>query len=198
MPENIKHKKIKPKNIKSGCEPIEIIKKFYDPASVTYQILLQHGQNVAQKALTVANRVLGLKPDLDFIYEAAMLHDIGIFMTNTSALGCTGIHNYICHGYLGRKILVEIGLPRHGLVCERHIGVGITIQDIKQHGLPLPERDMIPISIEEKIIAFADKFFSKSNLMATKEKSIQEIKSSLIKFGKDKVAIFQSWEELFG
>jgi uncharacterized protein len=182
-----------PKNIESPFDPVEIIKKFYDPDTKAYKILLQHGKYVAQKALEVATGIMHLNPDLDFIGEAAMLHDIGICMTNAPTLGCTGKYNYLCHGYLGREMLTKIGLPKHGLVCERHIGVGIKIQDIKRQKLPLPERNMVPISLEEKIIAFADKFFSKNSNMSAKEKSVQEIKNSLLKFGEDKVAIFQSW-----
>ena len=187
-----------PKNIKSPFDPVEIIKKFYDPGSKTYRILLQHGKYVTRKALETAAGVMHLNPDLDFINEAAMLHDIGICMTDAPDLGCTGKYNYLCHGYLGREMLAEIGLPKHGLVCERHIGVGITVRDIKQQKLPLPERNMVPISLEEKIIAFADKFFSKSSLMSAKEKSVQEIKNSLLKFGENKVTIFQSCVDFFG
>ncbi|WDN90216.1 uncharacterized protein BuS5_03187 [Desulfosarcina sp. BuS5] len=187
-----------PKNIESPFDPVEIIKKFYDPDTKTYKILLQHGKYVAQKALEVAAGIMHLNPDLNFISEAAMLHDIGICMTNAPALGCTGKYNYLCHGYLGREMLTKIGLPKHGLVCERHIGVGIKMQDIKRQKLPLPERNMVPISLEEKIIAFADKFFSKNSMMYAKEKSVQEIKNNLLKFGEDKVAIFQSWVDCCG
>lgn len=187
-----------PENIKSPFDSVEIIKKFYEPGTKVYDIFLHHGKSVAKKALEISAGVMHLNPDLDFINEAAMLHDIGIFMTNAPSLGCTGKYDYICHGYLGREILDKIGLPKHGLVCERHIGVGITVQDIKKQGLPLPERDMVPISLEEKIIAFADKFFSKSSYLSIKEKTVQEIKNSLAGFGGDKVKIFQSWVDFFG
>ncbi len=187
-----------PKNIESPFDPVEIIKKFYDPDTKTYKILLQHGKYVAQKALEVATGIMHLNPDLNFISEAAMLHDIGICMTNAPGLGCTGKYNYLCHGYLGREMLTKIGLPKHGLVCERHIGVGIKMQDIKRQKLPLHERNMVPISLEEKIIAFADKFFSKNSRILGKEKSVQEIKNNLLKFGGDKVAIFQSWVDCCG
>ncbi len=85
--------------------PIDIISEFYDPDSKAYKILIQHGGQVAGKAVEVACRVPHLSPDLKFIEEAAMLHDIGIFLTNAPGLGCTGEFPYIFHGYLGRKIL---------------------------------------------------------------------------------------------
>ena len=127
-----------------------------------------------------------------------MLHDIAIFLTNTPELGCTGKYPYVCHGYLGREILVTKGLFRHALVCERHVGVGITAAEIRRHELPLPKRDMIPISIEEQIICFADKFFSKNGDRAITEKSIEDILRTIEQYGPDKLATFQSWIQLFG
>ncbi|MDL1982267.1 MAG: HDIG domain-containing protein [Deltaproteobacteria bacterium] len=177
--------------------PIDIIDKYYKSNSRAYEILIQHGKQVARKALDAAKKVPQLNPDLDFIKEAAMLHDIGMFLTNATELGCKGKNPYICHGYLGREILEKIGLPRHALVCERHVGVGITIEDINKYALPLPKRDMLPVSIEEQIICFADKFFSKNRDSLKKEKSVEDIKQYLRPYGLEKVRRFQSWVDLF-
>ena len=176
---------------------LNIIENFYRPESKAYHILIHHGQQVADKALAVAKRIPHLKPDLVFIKEAAMLHDIGIFMTNTPELGCTGEHPYVCHGYLGRKILENRQLPAHALVCERHVGVGITSEDIRRNNLPLPQRDMVPISIEEQAICFADKFFSKNGHTNGRGKSVEEILNALRPYGSEKVECFQSWARLF-
>ena len=43
-----------------------------------------------------------LSLDKDFLYEAAMLHDIGIFLTDAAGIHCFGDKLYICHGYLER------------------------------------------------------------------------------------------------
>ena len=177
--------------------PLEIIAEFYEPGSESFQILVKHGQQVANKAIDVAKRVPHLKPNLKFINEAAMLHDVGIFETNTPELGCSGKHPYVCHGCLGRKILEKKGLPQHALVCERHVGIGITAEEIKLNNLPLPQRDMVPISIEEQIICFADKFFSKNGKMDRCEKSVEDILNALRRYGPDKVERFQNWMQLF-
>ncbi len=177
--------------------PVDVINKYYKSNSRAYEILIQHGKQVARKALDAAKKVPRLNPDLDFIKEAAMLHDIGMFLTNATELGCKGKNPYICHGYLGREILEKIGFPRHALVCERHVGVGITIEDIKNYALPLPKRDMLPVSIEEQIICFADKFFSKKQDSLEKEKSVEDIKQYLKPYGLEKVRRFQSWVDLF-
>ncbi len=177
--------------------PFDIINKYYQSNSRAFEILIQHGKQVARKALDAAKKVPQLNPDLDFIKEAAMLHDIGMVLTNATELGCKGKNPYICHGYLGREILEKIGLPKHALVCERHVGVGITIEDIKNYDLPLPKRNMLPVSIEEQIICFADKFFSKNWDSLKKEKSVEDIKQYLKPYGLDKVRRFQLWVELF-
>ena len=177
--------------------PVDVINKYYKSDSRAYEILIQHGKQVARKALDAAKKVPQLNPDLDFIKEAAMLHDIGMFLTNAAELGCKGKNPYICHGYLGREILERLGLPRHALVCERHVGVGITVEDINKYALPLPNRDMLPVSIEEQIICFADKFFSKNRDSLKKEKSVEDIKQYLKPYGLEKVRRFQSWVDLF-
>ena len=177
--------------------PIDIISEFYKPGSKAYKVLIQHGKQVAGKAVAAAWKVPHLAPDIEFIKEAAMLHDIGIFLTNTPELGCIGKYPYVCHGYLGREILEKKGFSSHALVCERHVGVGITAEEIKRLNLPLPERDMVPVSVEEQIICFADKFFSKNGHTDVHEKSVEEILKTLRPYGPEKVACFQSWVQLF-
>jgi len=177
--------------------PIEIIAEFYEFGSRTYDILVQHGEQVANKAVDAAHNVPHLKPDFKFIKEAAMLHDIGIFLTHTPELGCTGEYPYLCHGVLGRELLEDKGLPRHALVCERHVGVGITIREIRRYNLPLPERDMVPQSIEEQLICFADKFFSKNSGINGNETSVKDILNTIHRYGPDKVLCFRSWIRKF-
>lgn len=175
---------------------IEIIEKLYAPKTMLYNILLKHSTQVAEKALAVADRVSVLKPDRDFIYEAAMLHDIGIVFTDTPRLGSYGNHPYIAHGILGRVVLEKQGLFSHAMVCERHIGVGLTKEDIISQKLPLPLRDMVPLTLEEKIVCYADKFFSKT-ISHNQERTSEEILKSLSRFGRDKVEKFLSWMNEF-
>lgn len=177
--------------------PVDIIKKYYDPAGQSFEILLRHSMDVAKMAVEIAKKAEHLTLDMDFIKEGAMLHDIGIFMTDAPSLGCYGKNPYITHGYLGRKLLEDMGFYKHGLVCERHIGVGITIDDIIRQNLPLPLRDMTPVSLEEKIICYADKFFSKDKNLRHKQKTIREIEQSLEIYGYDKVLRFRSLAKIF-
>jgi uncharacterized protein len=54
---------------------------------------------------------------------------------------------------------------------------------------------MLPVSIEEQMICFADKFFSKTHL--GEEKSMEKIQKSVAKFGEKGLARFNRWEEMF-
>ncbi|MGD9189676.1 MAG: HDIG domain-containing protein [Desulfobacteraceae bacterium] len=176
-------------------DPLDIIYQYYRPESALAKKLIAHSRAVRDKALTIARRFANAKPDLKLIAEAAMLHDIGIIKTFAGRIGCNGNLPYICHGVEGRKMLEHHGLPRHAMVCERHVGVGITIRDIQKQRLALPVRDMVPVTLEEKIICYADKFFSKTN--GTREKSTDAVIAQLMPYGLDKVQRFKQWRRGF-
>ncbi|ACN17834.1 conserved hypothetical protein [Desulforapulum autotrophicum HRM2] len=173
--------------------PRDIIHEFYPPGSKACEILLRHGEQVAQKSIEIA--ALTSHPDLDLVFleQAAMLHDIGIFMTEAPGLGCFGSRPYLCHGFLGRELLDKLGFPAHGLVAERHTGAGITEVNIRENGLPLPRRDMIPLTTEEIIICVADKFFSKSPGNNIREKSMETIINGLESIDPSHAARFSAW-----
>lgn len=178
-------------------DPTDIILKYYPPDSRAYYFLIHHSRLVARKARSLAQRVAHLNPDLKFIEQASMLHDIGIFLSNAPKLGCFGHKEYVCHGYLGRELLDTEGLPRHALVCERHVGMGITLEEIKTNSLPLPPREMVPVSLEERIICFADKFFSKSEHDLLHEKPLEKVRELIKGYGEDKLKLFDEWSLLF-
>ncbi|MEJ2200451.1 MAG: HD domain-containing protein [Desulfuromonadaceae bacterium] len=179
--------------------PIALLEKYYPPDSECYRILLRHSGRVAAKALRIARQSGNREPvDREFIRQAALLHDIGICYTNAPDLGCHGELPYLAHGYKGRQLLEREGFPRHALVCERHIGVGLRAEEIRRHKLPLPIRDMLPLSVEEQIITYADLFFSKKTEEEDRERTPDRIRHSLARFGEDKVAVFDAWHARFG
>ncbi|MBN2644327.1 MAG: HDIG domain-containing protein [Desulfuromonadaceae bacterium] len=179
-------------------DPIALLQKYYLPHTRAYAILKQHSQAVADKALAVATRLHARHPlDLALVFEGALLHDIGILYTATPSLGCYGQQPYICHGLLGAELLRREGLPHHAQVCENHIGVGLTREDILRQNLPLPHRDMVPETLEQQIIAYADLFFSKNPKKLGTERSVEQVRRSLNGFGHEKVLIFDRWHERF-
>ena len=169
---------------------LEIIDKYCSEKRLR-DILIAHSRAVADKALDIVSRHPELEADVVFIEEAALLHDIGIVHVDAPAIACFGAEPYIRHGVLGADILRNEGLERHALVCERHTGTGLTLQQIAKQGLPLPHRDMQPVSIEEQIICFADKFFSKTKL--DREKTLEQVRRSLEKFGEEGLVKFDAW-----
>lgn len=170
--------------------------KHYDENSDLFRLLWLHSEKVAAKAADcIARR--GLDVDSGFVNEAALLHDIGVFRCHAPGIFCTGPLPYICHGTEGRRLLEAYGLPRHALVCERHTGAGLSLADIERQGLPLPHRDMLPLTQEEQLICYTDKFFSKSGDPA-REKPLEEVRRSMAKFGPESLARFDEMHRRFG
>lgn len=177
----------------------ELIHKYINPASLTYRYYIPHVAMVTHKALQIALRLDLSEAQRRFIEEAAMLHDIGIIKVQAPEIGCTGDLPYVRHLIAGREILEREGLPRHALVAERHAGVGISRQEIIERGLPLPPQDMMPESLEEKIISWADLFYGKNPNpgQVWLEQPIDKVRQKLAKFGQDKLDTFDAWRALF-
>ena len=106
-----------------------------------------------------------------------------------------GSHAYIEHGYLGAEILRQEGLPKHASVAERHTGTGITIEQIVRENLPIPLQDYSPRTLEERLICYADKFYSKTKL--GQDKPMSKIRQHLWKYGSDTVNRFDEMQALF-
>jgi len=161
-------------------DPEKIINKYYSQDFQRTKILINHSKKVALKALKIARKNKKLNLDLEFIEKSCLIHDIGIYLVEAPLIDCHGSLPYICHGYLGREIMDKENFPEYGLICERHIGVGLTLEEIKDRKLPLPLRDMIPLTNEEQIVCLADKFFSKRS---EKEVSFNEVKKEIENHG---------------
>lgn len=175
--------------------PFTLIDKYYPQENELRKILLTHSKAVSEKALLMAAAHPELQLDVQFIEEAAILHDIGIFLTDAPGIHCHGPHPYICHGYLGADLVRKEGYPRHALVCERHTGTGISLRQILENGMPLPHRDMRPVTPEEQLICFADKFFSKTH--PDTEKSVEKARASVTRFGEEGAEQFDRWCKMF-
>ena len=172
-----------------------IIDKYYADNASLRNILLVHSRAVTAKALTIVDTHPELNADRLFVEEAAMLHDIGIFLCDAHGISCFGSEPYLCHGHLGAELLRKEGYPKHARVCERHTGAGITKAQIIERNLPLPPQNFLPETIEEQIICYADKFFSKSHIEATK--TIEQALKSLSKFCEEGVERFKVWVDKF-
>lgn len=174
----------------------QIIDKYYPADNPLRDIYISHCRSVAEKALEVA-RQKHLPLDTSEIEAAAMLHDIGIFLTDAPGIHCHGTQPYLAHGRLGADLLRSIGAPEEmARVAERHTGTGLTPSDIEQlNGIMTPDRSYMPSTLLERLICYADKFYSKSGDM--KEKPIERIRASLAKFGTEALDRFEKLHKEF-
>lgn len=174
--------------------PREILLKFYKEDSDLFRLLWKHSCQVEQLAIEIARKFPEGEVDIRFVSEASLLHDIGVFKTDAPKIYCFGKEPYIRHGIIGSALLNGLGLHRHALVCERHTGMGFTRYEIITENLPLPPRDMLPVSIEEKIVCYADKFYSKSSV--NKKKNVDEVRKSIARYGASQLKRFEELHAL--
>ncbi len=172
-----------------------LLDKYYPADNELRRVLLKHSRQVADRCLAIVKKHKELPVDIQFLEEAAMLHDIGIFRCHAPSIYCTGTEPYICHGYIGAQLLRAEGFPRHARVCERHTGTGLTVADIEHQNLPLPHENFVPETLEEQIICYADKFYSKSH--PDRVRTVLEAAQSLEKFGRPGVEKFLMWAKSF-
>jgi uncharacterized protein len=108
--------------------------------------ILEHARIVRDVSLFLA----GLFPndnfiDLNVIELGAILHDVGRSRTR----------KVVEHGVKSGEIIREQGFPEPvARIGETHVGVGIA--DAEASALGLPERNLIPETVEERIVCYAD------------------------------------------
>lgn len=175
---------------------IEIIDKYYPAGSRLRDIYMRHCRQVSDLALGIAS-AKGLDLDAGEVEAAAMLHDIGIYATDAPSIECHGSEPYICHGLIGGKLLRDEGMPESiARVAERHTGSGITIADIDAQHLPLPRRDYLPETTLERLICYADKFYSKSGAM--RRKDFDSVRASMARHSEESALRFDALHRQFG
>ncbi len=167
-----------------------VIDRYYPAGSPLRDIYMRHCRQVADLALDIADR-LGLDVDRDDVEAAAMLHDIGIVLTDAPGIHCHGAEPYIMHGIAGAALLRREGVPdRIASVAERHTGAGITAADIRQLSLPIPAGDYMPRNLLERLVCYADKFYSKSGDM--QRKTLERVRRSMSGLGMRTLARFEA------
>ena len=175
---------------------LDIINEYYPSENDLRRILLTHSRSVADRCQKIAHNHPELRLDTEFLEEAAMLHDIGIFACNAPSIQCLGTEPYICHGLIGGRLLRDKGLVRHAQVCERHTGTGLSREQIQKQNLPLPlEGRYEPDTLEEQVVCYADKFYSKTHLDL--ERTVEQAARSLEKFGEAGLRRFFHWVDMF-
>lgn len=173
-----------------------VIDKYYPAGDPARDIYMRHAESVAGEALAIVrNRHLPL--DEATVMAAAMLHDIGICRTDAPGIHCHGSEPYLAHGVAGAAILRAEGIPEEiASVAERHTGAGLTAGDVEASGLPIPVRDYCPRTLLEKLVCYADKFWSKSGSM--ERKPLDRVRASMAKWGGYSAGRFEELHRQFG
>jgi uncharacterized protein len=94
--------------------------------------------------------------DQKLVEIGALLHDLGRSETHD-----------VDHSAVGGKIARQLGLPEKiARIVERHIGAGIPKLEAEELGLP--EGIYTPITLEEKIVTYADKLICRGHVVNIK------------------------------
>lgn len=109
---------------------------------------------------------MGLKVDVELVEVGALLHDIGRSKTHG-----------VDHAVVGVEIAKSLNLPESIVsIIERHIGGGISSDEAKELGLPV--KDYFPVTLEEKLVAYADKLIEGSRVVPI-ERTIEQFSRKL-------------------
>lgn len=114
--------------------------------------VVAHCLAVSKMASSIAGRV---EPEVDFelVRQGGLFHDIGRSRTH-------GIE----HAVTGVEIAKRLGFSNKLVsIIERHIGAGITAAEAERLGLP--KKDYLPLTVEEKIVSYADNLISGTRVM---------------------------------
>ena len=174
---------------------LAVIDKYYPRNDELRQLLLEHSWRVATMALRCAAAHPELPIDRALVVRGSLLHDIGIFATRAPSIHCHGTEHYLMHGFIGARLLRTLGMEAEARICERHTGAGLTREVIMERGLDIEPRDYLPETIEEKIVCYADKFYSKSRPDQTF--TYDQIHDTLLRYGAEGAARFAEWHEMF-
>ena len=132
------------------------------------QKVINHCEAVTELALETASILSerGFKIDFALVEVGALLHDIGRSKTHT-------VH----HAIVGAEIVKSAGLPESVVsIVKRHVGGGITTTEAEKLGWPTDI--YVPMTLEEKVVSYADKLIENSKL-ASIEVTIEKLSDEM-------------------
>jgi uncharacterized protein len=178
-----------------GVQEIRALHEKHAPSRAAFDLVYPHCVIVCGIAEQLLARS-DLDLDADLVRAGSLLHDIGVYRLYDAA-GQELVAPYLRHGLLGHELLAEEGLPE--AICRfasRHTGMGLSREDVRRQGLPLPAGDYLAESGEEQLVMYADKFHSKTDPPALVTAAAYA--ASIRRFGEDKAATFAAMRGRFG
>lgn len=182
-----------------SLEDIERLHAKYAPSEAVRRTVFKHCQIVAEIAeqLIDTNKLV---IDRDFVRAAALLHDIGYYPLVDAEGDFLPGAAQIQHAVAGEKILRSEGLSEAQCsCCLHHIGVGLSKEDVIRQALPIPPVDYMPMTDEERLVMYADKFHSKKKLRELAFNSFEFYETLLReRFGEESVERWHDLARTFG
>jgi uncharacterized protein len=164
------------------------------PSQEVFDLVFTHSKAVRDIALQLIS-AHHIQVDRDFVLAACLLHDVGAYELYETDSTVKPGHKYVEHGIVGAKLLKQLGYDEAFCrVAERHTGVGLTKEKVKKQGLPLPPKDYVPETKEERLIAYADTFHTKRQHFNTTKR----YSDFLAKYDKDFPPIYAQMIYEFG
>jgi uncharacterized protein len=174
---------------------IRALHEKYAPSPEVFDLVYTHCEivcGIAEQLLTQPGHEL----DAELVRAGSLLHDIGVYRLYDTS-GEIDHAGYVRHGVLGREILRGEGYPDVICrFCSCHTGMGLSREDVRRQGLPIPVEDYLAESGEEEVLMYADKFHSKTAPPVFV--STATYAAGVRRFGEDKVTRFTSMVERFG
>lgn len=174
---------------------IRALHEKHAPSPEAFELVYTHCEivcDIAEQLLSCS--APGLNAEL--VRAGSLLHDIGVYRLYDTD-GQLDHSRYVQHGLLGHELLSGEGLPEIiARFCSRHTGVGLSCDDVRNQGLPLPVADYLAESGEELLVMYADKFHSKTEPPVFV--AAASYAESIRRFGEEKGAVFEAMHERFG
>jgi uncharacterized protein len=184
--------------MKKNTFSYQLIQKYISQNTELYGLYIQHAHQVATKATEIALNLDLRNKQINFIYNASLLHDIGVFKVNEPSLNCFGDKPYIQHTIEGFHILTAEKLPDYAEVALKHNSPGLTKENIIKNQIPLNvQYAYTPETIEQQIIAYSDLFFTKNPQFIHKEKTFAQVLKYYHHYGNRAVEEIKQWHQKF-
>ena len=136
--------------------------KKYAENDEAFDLVYTHCTIVAEIAMDAVERN-SMVVDSDILYQACMLHDIGTYVLFQPSLHTFKKIGYRLHAPIGAMMLADEGLDEKVVEAVRtHVMMGLSKQEIIDHGDMLPQIDFTTQSLEAELVCYADRFHSKN------------------------------------
>jgi uncharacterized protein len=134
--------------------------------SICPQNVVMHCLMVSAKSHDLAKLILlnGSKIDAELCKVGGLIHDIGRCKSH-------GLN----HGIIGAEMLKNH--PKLARIAKTHIGGGISKDEAI--GLKLGNEDLMPVTLEEKVVCYADKLVQGGRFAANASEEIEKLGAKL-------------------